>query len=94
VLAQLVATGVPTRRATQLTVELMRRAAGPTQVVAFGNAVEADVGAGVPAEESAVFRMRAIEAAGRGGDKVSLGATVDFNTAVPSVRGASPRRKP
>jgi hypothetical protein len=60
-LAQLVASGVAPRRATQLIVELLHRDAPATQLLAFGNAVEADVGAGVPAEESALFRLRAIE---------------------------------
>jgi len=66
-LAQLVASGVDSRRATQMIVELLRKDAGPRELLAFGNAVETDVGAGVPAEESAVFRLRAIEAQGIGG---------------------------
>jgi hypothetical protein len=60
-LAQLVATGVPTRRAAQMIVDLIRRDVSPSQVLAFGVAVETDVGAGVPATESALFRMRQIE---------------------------------
>jgi hypothetical protein len=60
-LAQLVASGVAPRRATRLIVELLHRDAPATQLLAFGNAVEADVVAGVPAEESALFRLRAIE---------------------------------
>ena len=59
-LAQLVASGVAPPRATQIIVELLRRDAPATQLLAYGNAVEADVGAGVPAEESALFRLRAI----------------------------------
>ena len=66
-LAQLVASGVGTRRATQMIVELLRKDAGPRELLAFGNAVETDVGAGVPAEESALFRLRAIESQGIGG---------------------------
>jgi hypothetical protein len=66
-LAQLVASGVNTRRATQMIVELLRKDAGPRELLAFGSAVETDVGAGVPAEESALFRLRAIEAQGIGG---------------------------
>jgi hypothetical protein len=61
-LAQLVASGVPLRRATQMIMELVKRDARPSEMLAFGIAVESDVGAGVPAEESAVFRLRAIEA--------------------------------
>ena len=92
VLAQLVASGVPTRRATQMIgrADATRRGAG--QVLAFGIAVEADVGAGVPAEESAVFRMRAIEAAGIRRQRLrSTRRRWILNTAVPAVRGASPR---
>ncbi|MEO6526088.1 MAG: hypothetical protein ABIP93_05650 [Gemmatimonadaceae bacterium] len=94
-LAQLVATGMPARRATQLVVELLRHATAPDQLLAFGVAVEADVGAGVPAEESARFRLRAIEEARLlGGDKATLGATVDFSNTLPTVQNARPRRKP
>lgn len=71
-LAQLVASGVDRRRATQMIVELLRKEAGPREMLAFGIAVEADVGAGVPAEESAVFRLRAIEAQGIGSDRVTV----------------------
>jgi hypothetical protein len=65
-LAQLVASGVAPRRATELIVELLRRDAPATRLLAYGNAVEADVGAGVPAEESALFRLRAIESGSAG----------------------------
>jgi hypothetical protein len=71
-LAQLVASGVPARRATEMVLELLRRDAGPRELLAFGNAVETDVGAGVPAEESAVFRLRAIESQGIGADRLTV----------------------
>jgi hypothetical protein len=73
-LAQLVASGVDTRRATKMIVELLKKDAGPREMLAFGIAVETDVGAGVPAEESAVFRLRAIEAQGIGTDRVTVSA--------------------
>lgn len=73
-LAQLVASGVPTRRATEMILELLKRDAGPREMLAFGNAVETDVGAGVPAEESAVFRLRAIESQGIGADRLTVTA--------------------
>jgi hypothetical protein len=99
-LAQLVASGVETRRATQMIVELLRKDAGPRELLAFGNAVETDVGAGVPAEESALFRLRAIEAQGisgrgdltvaaPGGDPSSLG-----QTGRPTVNTGGAKRKP
>jgi hypothetical protein len=71
-LAQLVASGVPARRATQMILELLKRDAGPRELLAFGLAVETDVGAGVPAEESAVFRLRAIESQGIGADRLTV----------------------
>ena len=73
-LAQLVASGVKPRRATQMIVELLRKDAGPRELLAFGIAVEMDVGAGVPAEESAVFRLRAIETQGIGTDRLTVTA--------------------
>jgi hypothetical protein len=71
-LAQLVASGVPSRRATEMVLELLKRDAGPRELMAFGNAVETDVGAGVPAEESAVFRLRAMESQGIGADRLTV----------------------
>jgi hypothetical protein len=80
-LAQLVASGVAPARATQLVVELLRRDAPASQLLAFGNAVESDVGAGVPAEESVQFRLRAFEAAlGESRAGTSLGQTGDPGT--------------
>jgi hypothetical protein len=70
-LAQLVASGVAPRRATQMIVELLQHGVAPREVLAFGVAVESDVGAGVPAEESALFRLRSIEAMGLGGDRAT-----------------------
>jgi hypothetical protein len=96
-LAQLVATGVPIRRAAQFIVELLRRDTAPGQVLAFGNDVEADVGAGVPAVESATFRMRAIEAQQiLSGDKVTVAgpANGDPFTNSSGGRGGRPVRKP
>jgi hypothetical protein len=95
-LAQLVASGVPARRATQMILELLRRDAGPDEMLAFGMWVESDVGAGVPAEESAVFRLRAIESQGVGAfdrTTVTTGGTPLINA--PSPGGtATPKRKP
>jgi hypothetical protein len=76
-LAQLVASGVAPGRATQMIVELLKRGVAPREVLAFGVAVESDVGAGVPAEESAVFRLRTIESAVNGG--VTAATALDPN---------------
>ena len=94
-LAQLVASGVPLRRATQMMVELVKRDAGPREILAFGIAVESDVGAGVPAEESALFRLRAIES-GATGEGVTLSTGVGDPATVPISPGDTrrPRRKP
>lgn len=96
-LAQLVASGVPVRRATEFIVDLLKRNADAKQVLAFGNAVEADVGAGVPAEESAVFRrLRSIEALGIGGDKVTVAGPGDvlLGTEGTPRPAPKPKRKP
>ena len=76
-LAQLVASGVAPSRATRMIVELLKRGVAPREVLAFGVAVESDVGAGVPAEESAVFRLRTIESAVNGG--VTAATALDPN---------------
>src|SRR3982750_1202987 len=70
-LAQLVASGVAPRRATQMIVELLKHGVAPREVLAFGVAVESDVGAGVPPEESALFRLRSIEAMGLGSERAT-----------------------
>ena len=100
-LAQLAASGVPVKRATAMIVELLRRNAGANEMLAFGVAVETDVGAGVPAEESAVFRLRAMEAQGVGSERVTVTApNGDPLTQVPSSAsgggGAAsrPKRRP
>jgi hypothetical protein len=95
-LAQLVATGVQSKRATQMIVDLMRRDVAPSQVLAFGVAVETDVGAGVPATESAVFRMRQIEATIASGDRATVSAPAGggvFQGAT-GGKGGTPKRRP
>lgn len=96
-LAQLVASGVPARRATQMILELLKRDAGPRELLAFGIAVESDVGAGVPAEESAVFRLRAIESQGIGADRVTVttpGGDVTALSGKPGGNTGGAKRKP
>ena len=94
-LAQLVASGVNTRRATQMIVELLRKDAGPRELLAFGIAVETDVGAGVPAEESAVFRLRAIETQGIGTDRLTVTAPDGYPLTQPATGSSGgTKRKP
>ena len=66
-LAQLVASGVSPQRAVDMVVALLRRNAAPAVLVAFGNRVEADVASGLRPDESALFRLRGIEAVTFGG---------------------------
>ena len=96
-LAQLVASGVPARRATDMILELLKRDAGPQEMLAFGIAVETDVGAGVPAEESALFRLRAIETQGIGAfDRATVTNGDSPLTSVPPPAGGAtrPKRRP
>ena len=94
-LAQLVASGVNTRRATQMIVELLKKDTGPRELLAFGNAVETDVGAGVPAEESAVFRLRAIETQGIGTDRLTVTAPGGDPLTQPATGGSGgTKRRP
>ena len=96
VLAQLVASGVPTNRAVAIVVEMLHRNVTPLQQLAYGNAVEGDAASGVPAEESAVFRLRSIEGAdGRGARALDINTvlTSPVNGALPRSDGA-PRRRP
>ena len=86
-LAQLVASGVPTTRAVALIVDLMRRNATPSQVVAFGNSVESDAAGGLPAEEAARFRWR--EFGTNAGQANTLGA--DAASTLPTGLQAAPR---
>ena len=74
-LAQLVASGVAPPRATEMIVALIRKNAPSAVVLALGNLVEADVASGLRAEESAIFRSRAIEG--------SLVSTTDATVGAP-----------
>jgi hypothetical protein len=100
-LAQLVASGVAPSRATQMIVELLKRGVAPRAVLAFGVAVESDVGAGVPPEESALFRLRAIESAVNGGataataaDQGGFGQVTPPASGGPTGDAARPKRRP
>ncbi|HEV7992432.1 MAG TPA: hypothetical protein VGP25_11450 [Gemmatimonadaceae bacterium] len=100
-LAQLVATGVPKKRATQMIVDLLHREVPAGQVLAFGVAVETDVGSGVPAIESATFRMREIEATIGSGDRVTSAAAPPGDWSITQGMGAlgggknvKPKRRP
>jgi hypothetical protein len=62
VLEQLVASGVSTKRATDMVTQLIRRGATNVQLVALGNDVDSDVGRGARAEASLDARMNGLTA--------------------------------
>jgi hypothetical protein len=62
VLAQLVASGVPTKRATEIVTELIKRGASNAQLVALGNDVNSDVGHGARAIASLDVRLQGLTA--------------------------------
>lgn len=95
-LAQLVASGVPARRAAEMIVELLRRKVGGSVVLAFGNLVESDAASGVPAEEAAAFRLHSL-ATGGSAATMSGGSTGVGSVSVPlspPPASAKPRRRP
>ena len=96
-LAQLVASGVPSMRASSMVVELLRRNVSPAQVLAFGNLVESDVVSGLPAEESALLRLHSFGAVGNGGatsvDAAPItSGNLSGSTVPPPTK--TPRRRP
>ena len=97
-LAQLVASGVPARRAVDMITELLRRNATAAQVVAFGNSVEADAAGGVPAEESATFRLHTIgESAGSANAAATSAPGIDVGNisgTLPRTTPSTPKRRP
>ena len=62
VLTQLVASGVPAKRATAIVTELIKRGASPTQFAVLGNDVDADVRRGTQPDAAAEVRMRGLTA--------------------------------
>jgi len=99
-LAQLVASGVPSSRAVSMILDLIRRRATATQVIAFGNAVERDAAGGLPASEAAQFRWRefgssSASGTSRGNDAAPAGplVTTSGGAATPPPN-RPPRRRP
>jgi hypothetical protein len=94
-LAQLLASGVQQRRALELVVSLLRRNASPSQILALGNLVEADVASGLGPEEAALFRLRGIEGSLTFGDKVTAAAAPGISTPPqPPASTSKPHRSP
>lgn len=81
VLTQMVASGVPVPRAVQQVRVLLERGATPTQLVAFGAAIQADVAAGIAPDVAIVLR----------GSGVSVGVSAGTATSGPGgTLGNSP----
>lgn len=97
-LAQLVASGVAARRAVEMITELLRRNVAAARVIAFGNAVESDAAAGVPAEESATFRLHTISQPAATNTVTSASpsdpASIGGVTAAPRAAPTTPKRRP
>lgn len=95
-LAQLVASGVPPKRAAEMIVELLRRKVGGAVVLAFGNLVESDAANGVPAEEAAVFRLRSLATGGAStlGPSRPSGVEAAGQVLRPPPTSSTPRRRP
>lgn len=95
-LAQLVASGVPPKRAAEMIIELLRRKVAGAVVLAFGNVVESDAASGVPAEEAAAFRLHALATGGSAAlmttSPSSAGTSSLFMKPRPS--NPTPRRRP
>ena len=89
VLTQLVVSGVPAARAGDIVTELIKRGASPTQLVALGNDVNADVQSGARAIESADIRMRGLTPLLAPGT-----AAAADGPAAGLQSGSDPRRKP
>jgi len=62
VLTQLVAAGVPAKRATQIVTDLIKRGANSDQLIALGNNVDFDIGRGARATSALDVRLRGLTA--------------------------------
>jgi hypothetical protein len=85
VLAQLVASGVPAKRAAAIVTELIKRHASSAQLVALGTDVNADVASGAQATAALDTRLRGLTAV------LAPGGTV---TADPTAASSIPKKKP
>jgi hypothetical protein len=89
VLAQLVASGVPSKRATTMVTELIRRGVTNAQLVALGNDVNSDVARGARAEASFDTRIGGLTAV-----LAPAGAGTSAGTAVSAPSAIGPPKKP
>ena len=83
VLEQLVASGVSTKRATDMVTQLIRRGVTNVQLVALGNDVDSDVGRGARADASLDARMNGLTAVLAPGTSATADALTAGSTPVP-----------
>jgi hypothetical protein len=97
VLTELVARSVPVDRAATLVVQLLRRGATPTQLVALGEDVQRDIAAGIEPAAAFDLRTRGVASTLPGGTTGGLGEYLDATTQTKATSGArgnppAPRR--
>jgi hypothetical protein len=102
VLAQLVSNGVPVEKATTIVVRFVSEGQPQARLIALGEKVESDVGAGIPAEAALDLRAKGLQVqTGRGSGLVTETAdalppalTSGTNNGTGGSRGATPSKKP
>lgn len=85
VLAQLVASGVPAKRAAEIVTDLIKRHASAAQLAALGNDVNADVVRGAQAMAALDTRLRGLTA---------VLAPDGVVTTAPGISASGPKKKP
>lgn len=88
VLAQLVASGVPAKRAAVIVTDLIKRHATTAQLVALGTDVNADVAGGAQATSALDVRLRGLTAV------LAPAGTVSTDPGVSAVSPVVPKKKP
>lgn len=86
VLAQLVASGVPAKRAAEIVTALIKRGASGPQLVALGTDVNADVASGAQALAALDTRLRGLTAV--------LAPAAGSATSDPGLSATTPKKKP
>ncbi|MGH7617786.1 MAG: hypothetical protein ACREPM_11200, partial [Gemmatimonadaceae bacterium] len=85
VLAQLVASGVPAKRATEIVTDLVKRGVSGPQLIALGTDVNADVASGAQVAAALDTRLRGLTA---------VLAPAGAVTTDPGISVTSPKKKP
>jgi hypothetical protein len=93
VLTELVARSVPVDQAATLVVELLRRGATPTQLVALGEDVQRDIAAGIEPGAASDLRTRGIASTLPGGAANATGESLNAPSAPLSTGGDAGTRR-